>query len=83
MKIELCQGSSCHVKGAKQILDMLRKAIKENNLTDKVEIAGTVCLGQCKSAGVNMRIDGNIVTGITTENFNNFFQTNVLDKVNK
>jgi len=82
MKIEICQGSSCHVKGAVKVLDLLRKALKENKLEKTVEIAGTTCLGQCKSSGVNLRIDGTILTGITEENFTDFFKTNVLDKVN-
>jgi NADH:ubiquinone oxidoreductase subunit E len=82
MKIELCQGSSCHVKGAKKILELVKAAIKENKLENKVELAGTVCLGQCKSGGANMRIDGNIVAGVTEANFAEVFKTNVLDKLN-
>lgn len=78
MKIEVCVGSSCHVKGGQDILNLLKKSIKESGIENKVTLAGTTCLGQCKSAGVNMRIDGNVVTGITEANFNEFFKNNVL-----
>jgi NADH:ubiquinone oxidoreductase subunit E len=78
MKIEVCLGSSCHVKGGNKIIDLLKKAIKEHQLEDKVELAGTVCLGQCKSGGVNMKIDGTIITGVTEKGFNEFFDEKVI-----
>ena len=81
MKIEVCVGSSCHVKGGQDIVKMLKDAIKANKLENKVELTGTTCLGQCKSEGVNMKIDGAIVTGVTPAGFNDFFKTNVLAKV--
>lgn len=78
MKIEVCLGSSCHVKGGSVIVDLLRKAIAEHNLENKVELAGTVCLGQCTSDGVNMKIDDAIVTGVTEKGFDDFFADKVL-----
>ncbi|MCK9169216.1 MAG: (2Fe-2S) ferredoxin domain-containing protein [Treponema sp.] len=83
MKIEVCVGSSCHVKGGQNILNLLKKSIKENGLEDKVMLAGTTCLGQCKSSGVNMRIDGNVVTGVTEAGFNDFFKSSVLIPLGK
>jgi len=77
MKIEMCMGSSCHVKGSKAILEMLKKAVADNGFEKKVEIDGSTCLGQCKSGGTNLRIDGEIVAGITRENFTEFFETRV------
>jgi len=78
MKIEVCLGSTCHVKGGNRVLDLLKEAIKKNHLEKKVELGGTVCLGQCKSNGVNMKIDGNIVTGVTEQGFNEFFKEKVI-----
>ncbi|MFA6844518.1 MAG: (2Fe-2S) ferredoxin domain-containing protein [Sphaerochaetaceae bacterium] len=77
MKIELCFGSSCHVKGANTVFELLKAALKENHLEDKVEVAGTLCLGQCKEPGANLRLDGEIVTGITASNFKQFFDTRI------
>lgn len=83
MKIEVCFGSSCHVKGSKSILELLKTELKKNGLEDKVELAGSICLGACKENGANMKIDGEIVTGITKENFPEFFKTRVLNVVKK
>ncbi|MBR4826057.1 MAG: (2Fe-2S) ferredoxin domain-containing protein [Spirochaetaceae bacterium] len=81
MTIAVCMGSSCHVKGAKTIIELLKEKIKANNLEDKVTLTGTICLGQCASGGANMKIDDEIITGITRENFDNFFVEKVLAKL--
>jgi NADH:ubiquinone oxidoreductase subunit E len=81
MTIEICLGSSCHVKGSKRIFDLVEKAIKDNKLEKKVKIAGTLCLGQCGSDGANMKIDEEILTGVKVENFDEIFKTKVLDVV--
>ncbi|MGH4036680.1 MAG: (2Fe-2S) ferredoxin domain-containing protein [Sphaerochaeta sp.] len=81
MTIEICLGSSCHVKGSKKIFALVEKAIKDNKLEKKVKLAGTLCLGHCDSDGVNMRIDDEIVLGITEKNFDEMFKTKVLDVI--
>ena len=58
---------------------MLREAIAANKLEDKIELAGSICLGACKENGANLRVDGEVVSGITKENFYEFFNTKVID----
>ena len=36
MKITICIGSSCHLKGSRQIVDELQRLVKENQLSDKI-----------------------------------------------
>ena len=48
MKITICIGSSCHVKGSRQVLEKLQALIAENNIGDKIELSGTFCVGQCQ-----------------------------------
>ena len=47
MKITICIGSSCHLKGSRQIVEQLQYLVAENNLKDKVELSGTFCMGNC------------------------------------
>ena len=47
MKITVCIGSSCHIKGSRQVVEGLQRLIADNKLTDKVELAGTFCMGKC------------------------------------
>ena len=44
MKITVCIGSSCHIKGSRQVVEQLQQLISENNLKDRVELAGTFCI---------------------------------------
>ena len=46
MKVTVCIGSSCHLKGSRQIVEALQHKIAEHDLGDKVELGGTFCMGQ-------------------------------------
>ena len=41
MKVIICIGSSCHLKGSRQVVEKLQALVKENHLEDKVELGGT------------------------------------------
>lgn len=79
MKITVCIGSSCHVKGSKGVVDTLQKLIKEHNVEDKVELSGTFCLGHCRD-GVCAEMDGRIYS-LTVDNTEDFFNSEVLSKI--
>ena len=81
MIISVCVGSSCHLKGSYDVIELFKSAIASNNLEDKVTLKATFCLGKCGVAGVTVKIDNEIITGVTTENFNEVFQANVLAKI--
>lgn len=38
MKVIICIGSSCHLKGSRQVVEKLQALVKENHLEDKVEL---------------------------------------------
>ena len=79
MKITVCIGSSCHIKGSRIVVEQLQKLICDNNLDGKVELAGTFCLGQCQQ-GVCVTVDDNFFS-VTPENVADFFSENVLNKI--
>lgn len=79
MKITVCIGSSCHVKGSRQVVEGLQHLIAENNLSEKVEMGGTFCMGQCQN-GVCVAIDEQMFS-VTPETTEEFFEQNVLGKV--
>ena len=56
MKVTVCIGSSCHIKGSRQVVEELQRLIRENNLEEKIELAGTFCLGKCQQ-GVCVTVD--------------------------
>ena len=81
MIIQICVGSSCHIKGSAEIVELMQKAIEENHLEDKITLAGSFCIGVCNRVGVTVQIDDDVHTGVTKENFKEFFKVNVLDKI--
>ena len=79
MRITVCIGSSCHVKGSRQVVRELQQLIAEHNLSDKVELGGTFCLSNCQK-GVCVAIEEDFFS-VTPETVNEFFTNNVLSKV--
>ena len=78
MIIQICVGSSCHIKGSAEIVEMITKAVEEHGLDRDITLSGSFCTGQCNRQGVTIQVDDEIYTGITRESFNEFFNDKVL-----
>ena len=83
MIIQICVGSSCHLKGSPEIVELLQKAVEEYGLHDEVTLSGSFCIGKCNRIGVTVQVDDDIHVGITKENFKEFFSEQVLGKLGK
>lgn len=81
MIIEICVGSSCHLKGSEQIVELMQKAIEENNLDAEITLCGSFCTGNCNREGVTITIDDEVFTGVTPESFSEFFKKNILSRI--
>ena len=79
LKITVCIGSSCHIKGSRQVVEQLQYLIAENNLGEKVELGGTFCMGKCQQ-GVCVTVNDEFHS-VTPENVGEFFAKEVLSKV--
>lgn len=79
MKITVCIGSSCHIKGSRQVVEQLQQLISENNLKDRVELAGTFCMGKCQQ-GVCVMVD-NAFHSVSPDTVKDFFEKNVLSQL--
>jgi NADH:ubiquinone oxidoreductase subunit E len=79
IKITVCIGSSCHIKGSRQVVEGLQNLIAQNDLSQKVELSGTFCMGKCQ-AGVCVTV-GEEFYSVTPETVEEFFKSAVLSKV--
>jgi NADH:ubiquinone oxidoreductase subunit E len=79
MKVTVCIGSSCHIKGSRQVVEQLKALISENNLGDRVELGGTFCLGKCQQ-GVCVTVDEEFHS-VTPENVTEFFKNVIAARV--
>lgn len=79
MKITVCIGSSCHLKGSRQIVEGLQQRLAESPINDQIELAGTFCLGNCQH-GVSVKIDDELFS-VQPETLDKFFNEQVLPRV--
>ena len=79
MKVTVCIGSSCHIKGSRQVVDQLQYLIAQNGLKDKVELGGTFCMGKCQQ-GVCVTVDDAFFS-LTPDTTKEFFEKEILAKV--
>lgn len=79
MKITICIGSSCHIKGSRQVVEQLQSLVEEASLHEKVELAGTFCLGNCMN-GVSVKIDDDLFS-LKPESTKEFFETQVRSRL--
>ncbi len=77
--VQICIGSSCHIKGSPEIVELFENAIAEHHIEDEVVLTGSFCIGKCNRVGVTVQINDDIHVGITKENFREFFKENILD----
>ncbi len=79
MKITVCIGSSCHLKGSRMIVETLQDLVNEHKLDDKIELGGTFCLGKCQQ-GVCVTINDELFS-VTPDTVNEFFTQNVMTRL--
>lgn len=79
MKVVVCIGSSCHIKGSRLVVERLQELVSERGLDDKVELSGTFCLGKCVQ-GVCVVAD-EVLYSVTPDTVDDFFAEHILKKL--
>lgn len=79
MKITVCIGSSCHIKGSRSVVEQLQKLVAANDLGDKIELGGTFCMGKCQ-LGVCVTVNDDLFS-VTPETVEDFFNNEVIKRI--
>ena len=79
MKVTVCIGSSCHIKGSRLVVEKLQELIAQENLNDKIELSGTFCMGKCQQ-GVCATVDGKFFS-LSPETGSTFFEQEIKARV--
>ena len=79
MVITICIGSSCHLKGSRNVIQGLQKKIQENNLGSQIELNGSFCTGECEK-GVCVKIDEELFS-VSPDTVDTFFTDAVVRRV--
>ena len=75
--VTVCVGSSCHLKGARQVIMRFNGMLTKHSLHDKVFLKGSFCMERC-GEGVNWQIDNEPFTSATVEEAVAVFHRRVL-----
>lgn len=79
--VQVCVGSSCHLKGSQDIVELLEAAVERYRLEDEVVLSGSFCIGKCNRVGVTVQVNDDVHVGVTRENFREFFKNHILDVI--
>ena len=79
IKVTVCIGSSCHIKGSRQVVEKLQELIAQNKAEDKVNLCGTFCMGRCQE-GVCVTVNDDFYS-VSPDTVADFFQKEVLAKI--
>ena len=79
LKITVCIGSSCHIKGSRQVVEQLQSFIAERALGEKVELSGTFCMGKCQQ-GVCVTLDDEFHS-VSPDTVREFFEKEIQTRV--
>ena len=64
IKIELCQGTSCHLLGCRELADAVNSLPASRR--GRIDLCMADCLKSCRK-GPNVRINGTIFSGMTPD----------------
>ncbi|KYO67777.1 (2Fe-2S) ferredoxin domain-containing protein [Thermovenabulum gondwanense] len=78
VKLSVCVGSSCHLRGAYDIIKIFESLIKQYKLEDKIKLTAEFCCGNCTQP-VSVKIDQNGPFSVTRENAGEFFKKYFLE----
>ncbi len=79
MKITICIGSSCHIKGSRAVAERLKQLLAAHALEDKIELGGAFCMGRCKES-VCVAIDEETFS-VSPETAEAFFRNEILPRL--
>ena len=79
MRVSICIGSACHLKGSREVIQKLQKLVAENGLEDKVDLGGDFCSGNCKM-GVCVTVDG-VLHSVSPETAEEFFKKEIMGRL--
>ena len=79
MVIQICIGSSCHLKGSERVVSQFQEALAANGLDEEIMLCGCFCAGECSNDGVTVIVD-DVIHNVTPEGFSAFFEQHVLKR---
>jgi len=68
LELSVCIGSSCHLKGSYNIIQLFQQMMEEYALHDKIDFKANFCMKECQGGGVIHYKIRNIIILLTSFN---------------
>ena len=80
--VTVCVGSSCHIKGAREMITRFNDFLTKEGLENKVELKGTFCMERC-GEGINWMFGDEILSSSSAEEGAEMLRKKVQETLNK
>lgn len=80
MRVTICIGSACHLKGSREVISKMQALVAQNGLGRNVDLNGTFCSGNCVKEGVCVTVDGELYS-VKPEETEAFFEKEILGRL--
>ncbi|WP_329493235.1 (2Fe-2S) ferredoxin domain-containing protein [Caproiciproducens sp. CPB-2] len=80
LEITICIGSSCHLKGSRDVIKIFERLIAFHRLEDKVTLKGSFCMGECSKNGVCICVDEERFN-VTPSEAESFFNYEIVPRI--
>ena len=58
VKLNVCIGSACHIKGSYNIIQTFQQLLEERKLHDSIDFKASFCMKTCNNSGVSISVNG-------------------------
>lgn len=82
VELNVCVGTSCHLNGSYNVVQIFQQLIEEHKLHDEIEFKACFCRKNCNNEGVSVGIDGESYR-VVPEEAGEFFKKHILTMVSK
>ncbi|MBT9163261.1 MAG: hypothetical protein DDT24_00165 [Chloroflexi bacterium] len=82
LTIVICVGSSCYVRGSDKVAETFERLIKQENMSNQVELTGAFCMDHC-SMGVSVRLDDQVYPEVYPDDAESFFYNEVVSRLQR
>jgi NADH:ubiquinone oxidoreductase subunit E len=76
--VTVCVGSSCHIKGARDMITRFNDFLTNEGLENKVELKGSFCMERC-GEGINWMVGDEIISSPSAAEGAETFRKKVLE----
>ena len=80
MRVTICIGSACHLKGSREVISKMQALVAQNGLGRNVDLNGAFCSGNCVKEGVCVTVDWELYS-VKPEETEAFFEKEILGRL--